>query len=106
VSRYGSEGETAMDSDIEGTWEEVLRKKEREVQDFERRIEQSRYKELKLWKDDQLFTVRKGIPGGPDRWDIWTPRDTYFGASADEVLQQAEQFYPEIYSWLSEFNDR
>ena len=95
-----------MVDDIKGTWEEVIQRNEQELRDFEARVLASRYKELHLWKDGQLFSIRKGNGLDSGQWDIWTPEKTYFGKSADEVLQQAAQPYPEIYSWMAEFNDR
>lgn len=91
---------------IKETWDDVIAHNEQQLADFEQRVAQSRYSELKLWKIDQLFTIRKDIPGAPGLWELWTPQDTYVRSTLDEVLRLAEPTYPEIYSWLPEFNDR
>lgn len=90
-----------------GTWNEVIARNEQELRDLEERVVASRYKELRIWKHDALFTIRKGIPMAPTKWGIWTPKDTYFGNSPQEVLEQAALHgYADIFEWSHEWNDR
>lgn len=88
------------------TWDDVIARNEQQLRDFELRVVRSKYRELKLWKGMSSFMIGKGTAASTERWYFYTPLGEHYGDSADEVLRQAEQHYPEIYSWLPEFNDR
>lgn len=94
-----------MTDEIKGTWEEVIQRNEQEQRDFELRVVRSQYRELHLWKDEHVFAIGKGTAASTERWYIHMPVGFQYGDSLEEVLRVAEEVYPEIRSWLPEFNE-
>jgi hypothetical protein len=76
------------------------------LRDLEQRVIASQYQELNLWKDDRLFTINKGTWASTERWHLYANGNDYYGDTAEEVVNQAEQEYPLIRQWLPEFNTR
>lgn len=65
------------------------------------------YRELNLWKDNNVFTVGKGINGEHRKWYIYTAKQgCILRDTIGEVFDEAEREYPEIRQWIAEFNDR
>lgn len=80
---------------------------EKALRDLEHRVLASQYKELNLWKNNNVFTIGKGINGQHDLWYIYTAKQGHMLCDTiDEAFDKAEQEYPEIMQWVSEFNDR